>query len=68
MEEKKKRKPYYNREHQAKYQAKQMTQISVKLNRVTDADIIERLDAQESKLGYIKRLIREDIERERGGE
>jgi len=28
-----------------------------------DRDIIERLDTQSNKAGYIKRLIREDIER-----
>lgn len=68
MEEKKKRKPYYNKEHQARYKKKQIKQYAVPMNRVTDADIIERLDAQENKLGYIKKLIREDIERERRGE
>lgn len=32
---------------------------------LTDADIIERLESQENKQGYIKQLIREDIARER---
>lgn len=37
---------------------------SLKFNTNTDADIIERLKQQESMQGYIRRLIREDIERE----
>ena len=36
----------------------------LKLSRNTDADLIERLESQESIQGYLKRLIREDIERE----
>lgn len=37
---------------------------SLKFNVNTDADIIERLKEQESIQGYIKRLIRADIEKE----
>ncbi len=29
----------------------------------TDADILEKLDHVESKMGYIKKLIRDDIEK-----
>lgn len=51
---------------QSKYDAKATIQYHLKLNRVTDADIIDRLDAVaelETKQGYIKRLIRQDIDR-----
>lgn len=34
--------------------------ITMKLNRNTDADIIEKLESVGNKQGYIKRLIRED--------
>ena len=34
--------------------------ITMKLNRNTDADIIEKLDSVDNKQGYIKKLIRED--------
>lgn len=37
--------------------------ISVRLNRTNDADIIARLEAASNKMGYIKRLIRDDIKR-----
>ena len=46
---------------QAKYDAANTTRIALKLNNKTDADILERLDAVESKQGYIKKLIRDDI-------
>lgn len=35
--------------------------INVRLNVNTDADILAKLDSVPSKMGYIKRLIREDI-------
>jgi hypothetical protein len=40
--------------------------VALRLNTHTDADVLERLDSLEgeSKMGYIKRLIREDIERD----
>lgn len=37
--------------------------ISVRLNKERDHDIISYLDGQENKMGYIKRLIRDDIKR-----
>lgn len=46
---------------QAKYDEKNTTRISLKLNIHTDKDIIEWLWRQKSKQGAIKRLIREDI-------
>ena len=43
--------------------AKKMTKcVNLALNKKTDADIIEKLDSVDSKMGYIKKLIREDIE------
>lgn len=48
---------------QSRYDAANTVQIKMKLNRRTDADIIEKLDGAPSKQGYIKQLIREDIRR-----
>lgn len=36
--------------------------VVLKLNRRTDADILEKLDSVQSKQGYIKALIRKDLE------
>ena len=48
---------------QAKYDKANTRQIHLKLNRRTDADVIQALDNAESKQGYIKLLIRADISR-----
>lgn len=39
------------------------TRVSVILNKVKDADIIEHLEEQTSKSDYIKTLIRNDMDR-----
>ena len=44
-----------------KYDRSNTTQIKLKLNKNTDADILEKLNAVESKQGYIKNLIRKDL-------
>ena len=46
---------------QAKYDKEHCRTYNLKLNLVNDADLIERLDTVESKQGYIKQLIRDDI-------
>lgn len=48
---------------QVKYDAANTRQVHLKLNRRTDKDVLARLDEVKSKQGYIKRLIREDLER-----
>lgn len=39
---------------QARYDKKQTVQIGMKLNKITDADILEVLEKQKNKQGYIK--------------
>ena len=46
----------------AKYDAKNTKQIHLKLNVKTDSDILKKLDQVGNKQGYIKELIRKDIE------
>lgn len=46
---------------QARYDAKNTTQVRLKLNLKTDADILEALERSGNKQGYIKSLIRADI-------
>lgn len=50
----------------ARYDAKTARYISMKLNTNTDKDIIQRLDQEPSIQAYLKRLIREDMNK--GGE
>ncbi len=47
----------------ARYNAKSSRHYGIKLNVKTDAELIARLDSAGSINGYIRRLIREDIER-----
>ena len=44
-----------------KYNKENTVQISLKLNRSTDADLIDNLNRVANKQGYIKELIRRDI-------
>lgn len=53
---------------QAKYDKDHTTGFYMKLNTGTDQDILLWLGKQESKQGAIKRLIREQIQRETGAE
>lgn len=48
---------------QKKYDAKNTRQLHLKLNRRTDWDVLEKLDSVPSKQGYIKQLIRADLNR-----
>ncbi len=45
----------------ARYDARATTQVRLKLNLKTDADILEALERSGNKQGYIKALIRADI-------
>lgn len=46
---------------QKRYDEAHTTQIKLKLNDMTDADILKKLNEQKNKQGYIKGLIRKDI-------
>ncbi len=52
---------------QDRWQAENIRQytLKVKVAKKTEGDIIAKLDAQENKAGYIKALIRADIEKKR---
>ena len=43
-----------------RYQKKNVIQLNIRLNKKTDADIIEILNSISNKQGYIKELIRID--------
>ena len=52
-----------------KYDRENTRRINLKLNNKTDADIIKRLESlkeTEGIQGYLKRLIREDMEKTQG--
>lgn len=43
---------------QTKYRRENIKRLTLELNKKTDSDILEHLDAQVNKAGYIKSLIR----------
>lgn len=49
----------------AKFDKENTTRVTVKFNHHTDADLLVQLSKYESKAGYIKALIRRDIEMNR---
>lgn len=49
-------------EQKARYDAAHTRQIRLKLNLKTDKDILDKLDEVGNKQGYIKELIRKDME------
>lgn len=48
----------------AKYHKANMKLFSFRFNKKTQSDIINHIESQENKAGYIARLIREDMERQ----
>lgn len=45
------------------YQKENLLRVVVKLNKLHDEDILQHLEKQPNKQGYIKALIRADIEK-----
>lgn len=52
---------YY--ESNARYEKENLLRVMVKFNRKTEPDLVERVESQENRAGYLKRLVKEDIER-----
>jgi len=48
-----------------KYNAKATKTILIRLNLEKDKDIIDHLAEQKSMMGYIKQLVREDMDRQK---
>ena len=46
----------------AKYDKENTIQVHLKLNKKTDIAIIEKLDSLDNKQGYIKKLIKKDLQ------
>ena len=46
-----------------RYERENLLKVSVAFNRKTEPRLVERMEEQDSKAGYLKRLVKEDIER-----
>ena len=54
-----------NMEYLNKYEKDNLRQIRLKINRKTEPELLEWIEKQENIQGYIKRLILEDMKREK---
>lgn len=52
-------------EYLARYEKENLRQIRLKINRKTEPEILEWIEKQDNIQGYIKELIRKDMEREK---
>ena len=48
-----------------RYDARTIAKVTVGFNRNTEPELVDRMEREENKTGFIKRLIREEIEREK---
>lgn len=48
----------------AKYERENLLRVMVKFNRKTEPELVERIESQENKAGYLKSLVKSDIERD----
>ena len=55
--------PYYP--SNARYEKENLVRVMVKFNKRTEAPLVERIEREDNKAGYLKKLVREDIQRER---
>lgn len=60
--------PYYP--SSKRYEDKNILGVRVKFNRKTEPELVERIEREQKKATYLKRLVREDIrrEQEQGGD
>ena len=49
-----------------RYDAKNILKVAVGFNRNTEPELVERMEREESKATFLKRLVREQVEREKG--
>lgn len=47
-----------------RYERDTLLKVSVAFNRNTEPELVAKVEEQESKAGYLKRLVKEDVERE----
>ncbi len=57
-----------NMEYLNNYEKENLRQIRLKINRKTEPVLLEWVEKQENIQGYIKRLIREDMEKQQAEE
>ena len=57
-----------NTEYMAQYEKENLRQIRLKINRKTEPELLAWIEKQDNIQGYIKELIRKDMEQAEGQE
>lgn len=53
-------------EPQRRYHAKAILRVTVDFNRNTESELVERIENEPNKAGYIKKLVKKDVEQGKG--
>lgn len=48
-----------------RYEKKNIVKVTVGFNRSTEPELTARVEAENNKAGYLKRLVQEDVDREK---
>lgn len=48
-----------------RYEEKNIVKVAVGFNRRTEPELVARVEMEDNRAGYLKRLVREDIAREK---
>ena len=48
-----------------KYDRENIVRVAVGFNRRTEPELVKRIEEEENKAGYIRRLVQEDVDRRR---
>lgn len=48
-----------------KYEKEKVLKVTVGFSRISEPELVERVEREPSKAGYLKRLVREALEREK---
>lgn len=48
-----------------RYDEKNLVRVTVGFNRKTEPELVQRIEAEESRATFLKRLVREQVEREK---
>ena len=47
-----------------RYESEKVLKVTVGFSKISESELVERIERESSRAGYLKRLVREDVERE----
>lgn len=48
-----------------KYEKDKVLKVTVGFSRISEPELVDRIEREKSKAGYLRRLVQEDVEREK---